>query len=71
MGNQWVSKIVGNGYILLETNTGCKLLLKNVINILDICLSLISAQVLDEDGYYNFFGDGKWKCTKGDMLIAK
>jgi len=42
MGNQGVSKIVGTGDILLETNIVCKLHLKNVRHIRNICLSLIS-----------------------------
>ena len=71
MGNQGVSKIVGIGDIWLEPNIGCKLHLKNVRHISDIRLSLIFVQVLNDDGYYNFFGDGKWKCTKGNMVVAK
>ena len=71
MGNQGVSKIVGIRDIWLETNTSCKLHLKNVRHISDIRLSLISFQVLDDDGYHNFFGDGKWKCTKGNMVVVK
>jgi len=71
MGNQGVSKIVGIGDIWLETNIGCKLHLKNVRHIPDIRLSLISVQVPNDDNYHNFFGDGKWKCTKGNMVVAK
>ena len=71
MGNQGVSKIVGIGDIWFKTNIGCKLHLKNVKHIPDIRLSLIFVQVLDEDGYYNFFGDETWKCTKGSMVVAK
>jgi len=45
--------------------------LKNVSHIPNICLNLISIQELDEDGYHNSFGDGKWKCTKGKIVVEK
>nr|KYP59393.1 Retrovirus-related Pol polyprotein from transposon TNT 1-94 [Cajanus cajan]KYP59401.1 Retrovirus-related Pol polyprotein from transposon TNT 1-94 [Cajanus cajan] len=71
MGNQGVSKVVGIGEIWLKTNIGCKLHLKNVRHIPDMRLNLISIQELDEDGYHNSFGNGKWKCTKWTLVITK
>ena len=71
MGNHGVSKVASIEDIWLETNVGCKLHLKNVRHIPDMRLSLISVQTLDEDGYHNAFGDGKWKCTKGTLVVAK
>jgi len=61
MGNQGVTKVVGIGEIWLEINIGFPLHLKNLRYILNICLSLISIQVLDEDVYHNSFGDGKMR----------
>lgn len=34
-------------------------------------LSLISAGKLDDDGLMNYFGEGKWKLTKGSLTIAR
>ena len=71
MGNENVSKIVGMGDICLETNIGCKLLLRDVRHVPDIRLNLISAGKLDDEGYTNNFSDGKWKLSKGSLVVAK
>ncbi|KAL5821663.1 hypothetical protein ACOSQ3_023545 [Xanthoceras sorbifolium] len=71
MGNDDVSKIIGIGNIHLETNLGCRLVLKDVRHVPDIRLNLISTGILDDDGYSNYFGEGKWKLTKGNLVIAK
>ena len=72
MGNKGASKIVGIGDICLETNAGCKLLLKDVKHLPDIRLNLISTWKFDDDnGYTNQFGEGKWKLTKGSLVLAK
>ncbi|KAF7129225.1 hypothetical protein RHSIM_Rhsim10G0050800 [Rhododendron simsii] len=71
MGNEGVSKIVGMGDVCLETNTGCKLLLKDVRHVPNIRLNLISAGKLDDEGYKNQFGDGKWKLSKGSLVVAR
>lgn len=55
----------------LDTNIGCKLILKNVRHILDICLNLISISVLEEEGYHNYFGEGKWNLIKWSLVIAR
>ena len=62
-----LQKIVSMGDICLETNLDCKWLLKNVRHVLDIYLNLISTGKLDDEGYNNSFGDGKWKLTKGSF----
>ena len=67
MGNDIASKIIGIGNIYLETNLGCRLLLKDVRHVPDIRLNLISTGMLDDDGYNNYFGEGKWKLTKGNL----
>jgi len=42
---------------------------------LDMCLIfrlyLISTGTLDEEGYHNYFGDGKWKLSKNSLIVAK
>ncbi|CAL1383495.1 unnamed protein product [Linum trigynum] len=71
MGNDGASKIVGMGDIHLETNTGCKLVLKDVRHVPDMRLNLISTGKLDDDGYTNYFGEGKWKLSRGSLVVAK
>jgi len=38
---------------------------------LDVRFNLIFVQVLDDAGYDNHFGSGKWKLTKGNLVVAK
>ena len=71
MGNKARCKVIGIGTVCLKTNTGCKLVLKNVRHIPDIRLNLISTPVLDKEGYINNFRDGKWKLRRGNLVIAR
>ena len=71
MGNDGLSKVVGIGTICLETNTGSKLILKEVRHVPDIRLHLISTGRLDDDGYCNIFNEGQWKLTKGSLVVAR
>ena len=71
IGNEGASKIVSIGDICLETSIGCKLLLQDVRHMPDIRLNLISTSELDGGGYTNQFGEGKWKLTKGSLVLAK
>lgn len=70
MGNNGSSKIIGIGDVCLETNTGCKLTLHDVRHVPDIRLNLISAGKLDDEGYANHFSNGKWKLSKGSLIVA-
>ena len=71
MGNDGVSKVIGVGDVCQQTNTGMQLLLREVKHALDVCFNLISMQVLNDVGYDNNFGSGKWKLTKGNLVVAK
>jgi len=71
MGNEGISKIVGKGDVCLKTGLGFTLVLKDVRHVPDIHLNLISTGKLDDEGYINHFGGGKWKVTKGSLIIAK
>lgn len=71
MANHGVTKVVGMGNIILETDTGCRLTLRDVRHIPDIRLNIISTGKLDDDGYVSSFGEGKWKLTKGSLISAK
>ncbi|KAL5707969.1 glutamine--tRNA ligase [Ranunculus cassubicifolius] len=71
MGNKDTAEVVGKGTIRLEMSTGCTLLLKEVRHVPDLRLSLISTGKLDDEGYYNTFGNGMWKLTKDSLVVAK
>ena len=71
MGNNAECKIVGIGDVYMNTDTGCKLHLKDVRHVPEIRLNLISIGTLDDMGYHSFFGEGKWKLTKGSLVVAK
>ena len=71
MGNIGVSKIVGIGYIFLETSSGNNLVLKDVRHVLDIRLNLISTGKVNDEGFTNSFGESKWKLTKGSLVVAR
>ncbi|KAL4281928.1 hypothetical protein GQ457_03G023330 [Hibiscus cannabinus] len=71
MGNQETSKIVGIGNVILKTNTDCEIVLNYVRYVPDIRLNLISAGKLDDAGYMNLFGGGKWKLTRNRMIVAR
>ena len=53
MGNEAKCKIIGIGDVLLETNIECKMFLKDVRHVLDMCFNLISIGKLDGEGYHN------------------
>ncbi|KAG8368575.1 hypothetical protein BUALT_Bualt15G0059800 [Buddleja alternifolia] len=71
MANHGVTEVIGMGNINLETDTGCRLILRDVRHIPDIRLNIISTSKLDDDGYVSNFGEGKWKLTKGSLITAK
>jgi len=71
MRNQVSSKIVGIGDIAMTTNTGCKLVLKDVSHVLEMRLNLISTRKFDDVGLVNHFGGGKWKLTNDSLIVAK
>ena len=71
MGNDGLTKVIGVGEVSLKTESGTSLLLKDVKHALDIRLNLISIGKLNDDGYYSHEGDGKWKLTKGSLVVAK
>ncbi|KAG8372283.1 hypothetical protein BUALT_Bualt12G0050200 [Buddleja alternifolia] len=64
-------QVIGMGNINLETDTGCRLILRDVRHILYIRLNIISSGKLDDDGYVSNLGEGKWKLTKGSLITAK
>ena len=71
MGNDGVSKVIGVGDVCLQTNMGVQLLLRGVKHAPDVRFNLIFVQVLDDAGYDNHFSFGKWKLTKGNLVVEK
>ena len=71
MGNQSVSPTVGIGNIVVYTNTGCKLALKNARHILDLRLNMLAIYVLDREIYESQQKVGRWKLLKGSLIVAK
>ena len=59
LGNQERVNVIGIGDIWLETNILCKFQLKDVRHVLDMRLHLIFKSTPHEEGYHNYFGDGK------------
>ena len=70
IANQSVIDVVGIGNVILVMDTSCKLVLRDVRHVLDIQLNIISVDKLDDEGYTNYFGEGKWKLTKDSLIIA-
>jgi len=71
MGNDGVSKVVDIGDVFLRTNMGMRLLLREVKHALDIHFNLIFVHMLDDSGYENHFGSGKWKLSRGNLIVTK
>ncbi|KAK4423648.1 Retrovirus-related Pol polyprotein from transposon TNT 1-94 [Sesamum alatum] len=71
MGNEDMCQIVGRGDIILSSNVGCQLILKDVKHVPDIRLNLISVGKLDDDGFESHYGNGNWKLTKGNLALAR
>ena len=71
MGNDSYADIVGIGDICVRANIGYTLILKDVRHVLDIRLNLISTNVLDKEGYGNYFCDEKWRLSKGSLVFAR
>ncbi|CAJ2627704.1 unnamed protein product [Trifolium pratense] len=71
MGNDGVAKVIGVGDICLQTNMGMQLLLRDVKHAPDVRFNLISVHMLDDCGYDNHFGSGKWKLSKGNLVVAR
>ncbi|KAG8367006.1 hypothetical protein BUALT_Bualt16G0027500 [Buddleja alternifolia] len=70
-GNMLKAKIIGIGDVHIQMNIGCTLMLKDVCHVSDLRFHLISGIALDHLGYASCFGNGKWKLTRGSMVVAR
>ncbi|KAK8575222.1 hypothetical protein V6N12_062898 [Hibiscus sabdariffa] len=71
MGNEGLVSVTNMGDVSLVSNNGTQLTLKDVRHALDICLNLISAGKLDDEGFCNTFSDGQWKLTNSSLVVAR
>ncbi|RDX79846.1 hypothetical protein CR513_39688, partial [Mucuna pruriens] len=71
MGNDGVTKVIDVGDVCLQINTRMQLWLRGVKHAPDVCFNLIFVHMLDDGGYDNHFGHGKWKLTKGNLVVAR
>ena len=71
MGNTASSNIVGIGDIFIQTNVGYQLMLRYVRHVLDLRLYLMFGIALHKEGFQNYFGNGRWKLTKGTMVVVR
>ena len=72
MSNKDVTEVVGIENVNLVIDIGSELVLKDVRQFLDVQLRfIISVGKLDNEGHSNYFGEGRWKFTKGSLIIAK
>ena len=71
MGNTTSSNIVGIGDVCIHTNVGYQLKLQDVRHVPYLCLNLMSGIALDKEGFHNYFGNGRWKLTKGTMVVTR
>ena len=55
----------------MAIDKGYRLVLKNGIHVPDIRLNIMSIGKLDDEGYSNYFGEGRWKLNKGSLNRAK
>ena len=71
MGNSSYSKIVGIGNMCIETNVGSIVMLKNVRHVLDLRMNVFSTLAMDQAGYSNYLGNGRWNLTKRSLVVAR
>lgn len=62
------SKIVGIGEVCVQTDVGCTLTLKDVRHVHGLLLNLISKSACA--GTECYFGNGRWKLTKGSLVVS-
>ncbi|RDX93292.1 hypothetical protein CR513_24461, partial [Mucuna pruriens] len=71
MGNNGVIKVIDVGDVFLQTNIGMQLWPRGVKHAPNVRFNLISVHMLDDSGYDNHFGYGKWKHTIGNLVMIR
>ena len=47
------------------------MVLKDVRHVPEMHFSLIFVRKLDDEGYHSHLGEGKWKLTKGSLILSR
>lgn len=71
MSNDGISKVIGVSDVCLKTNMGMQLLLRGAQHALNIRFNLIYVHMIDDCGYDNHFGYGKWNINKDNLVVAR
>ncbi|RDX68445.1 hypothetical protein CR513_52569, partial [Mucuna pruriens] len=71
MGINGVTKVIDVGDVFMQTNTRMQLWLRGFKHALDDCFNLIFVHMLNDGSYDNDFGYGKWKLTKGNLVVDR
>ncbi|KAF2284779.1 hypothetical protein GH714_030380 [Hevea brasiliensis] len=71
MGNDNLSKVISKGDVCLMMENGMVLFLRDGRHISNMRLNLISTSRLDDEDFCNTFMNGKWKITKGSLVVAR
>ena len=62
---------MGIGDVCIETNVGSIMMLKDVRHVLDLRMNVFSILAMDRVGYCNYLGNGRWKLTKGPLVVTR
>ena len=71
MGDDEPCKIVGKGKVRIKLNKGSEWMLKDVRDIPNMKINLISVRQLGDSGCLSTFGETWWNITKGSLVIEK
>ena len=55
----------------IKTNVGFTLILKDVQHVQDLRMNVFSTLAMDRAGYCNHLGNGRWKISKGLLVVAR
>ncbi|TYK03675.1 pol polyprotein [Cucumis melo var. makuwa] len=71
MGNFSMSKVEGQGKVILKMTSGKELTLNNVLHVPDIRKNLVSGSLLSKNGFKLVFLSDKFVLSKNEMYIGK
>ena len=55
----------------IETNIGNTIRLNDVRHVPDLRMNVFSTMAMDRAGHSNHLGNGRWKFTKGPLVVAR
>ena len=54
-----------------KKNVGYTMILKDVQHVQDLRMNVFSTLAMDRTSYCNHLGNGRWKLTKGSLVVAR